>query len=291
MNSGIALVTGSTSGIGKATALELARAGYRVLASGRNPQKLAALVQEAAAAGVPLETVVLDVTDQGSIDQASGEVDRLTDGHGLDLLVNNAGYSETCPAEHLTAEVLRRQFETNVFGLVQVTHTFLPAMLRRGRGRIVIIGSIGSHVTIPILGAYHASKYALAALADAFRMETAERGVQVAIIEPAYVKTNFLDTAINVLEHSGGSQGHNAAILPTVRRFDPMGWLPGATPQQVARVVLRAARAERPHARYATSPGGWLLVWLLKLTPPFLTDLVLRAGLRFLQRGGKLTGR
>src|SRR5438045_2743485 len=129
------LITGATTGIGKHAALHLAKRGHRVIATGRSPKLLEALKREAAE--LPLDTVVLDVTSQTSIDAAAAEVNRLTDGHGVDALVNNAGYGHAGAMEEVSDRDLRAQFDTNVFGLMAVTRAFLPAMRARGAGRLV----------------------------------------------------------------------------------------------------------------------------------------------------------
>src|SRR5688572_2228340 len=153
------LVTGSTSGIGKHAALHLARRGHTVIATGRNEGALAKLAGEAP--GLSLSTVRLDVTDARSIAEAAKEVDRLTGGRGVDVLVNNAGYGLAAPVVELRDEDVRAQFETNVFGLIAVTRAFVPAMIARKRGRVINIGSIGGRITFPMFGAYHATKYAV----------------------------------------------------------------------------------------------------------------------------------
>jgi NADP-dependent 3-hydroxy acid dehydrogenase YdfG len=155
------LVTGATAGIGKHVALDLARRGHRVFATGRNAKALEALRAEATALGTTLVTVALDVTNQASIDEAAAVVKRETAGRGIDVLVNNAGYGQGGPALELDDATLRQQFDTNVFGLMAVTRAFAPEMIARGAGWIVNVSSVGGRVTFPFFGAYHASKYAL----------------------------------------------------------------------------------------------------------------------------------
>jgi NADP-dependent 3-hydroxy acid dehydrogenase YdfG len=149
------LITGATAGIGKHVALHLARKGYRVFASGRNAAALERLASEAA--GTALETLRLDVTDAASIEAAREEIDRRTDGHGVDVLVNNAGYGLAGALEELADADIRAQFDTNVFGLVAVTRAFLPAMRRRGSGRVLNVSSVGGRITFPLFGAYTAA--------------------------------------------------------------------------------------------------------------------------------------
>ena len=161
------LITGSTAGIGRYAAVQLAQAGHRVIATGRNEKALTSLVEQG---GGRIEAVKLDVTDASSIAEAAAAVDRLTAERGLDVLINNAGYGQPGALIDLTESDLRRQFETNVFGLMAVTKALLPALRRRGVAKILNISSVGGRITFPFAGAYHASKYAVEALSNALRM-------------------------------------------------------------------------------------------------------------------------
>src|SRR5687768_17647158 len=146
------LITGATAGIGRHAALALARAGNRVIATGRREAALAEVVAESGDTIVPL---VLDVDNKASIERAAAAVDELTNGRGLDVLVNNAGYATVGALAELSDEHLRAQFETNVFGLMAVTRAFLPAMLARGQGRVLNVSSVSGRMPAPLLGAYH----------------------------------------------------------------------------------------------------------------------------------------
>ena len=163
------LVTGASSGIGRDTALALAASGFHVIAAARRVAALEAL-RDAAPAGT-ITPLRLDLDDAASIAEAVTAVDRLTSGRGIDALVNNAGYATAGALVDLSDADLRAQFETNVFGLMALTRALAPAMIERGRGRIVNVSSVSGRVPAPVLGAYHASKYALEALSDALRME------------------------------------------------------------------------------------------------------------------------
>src|ERR1700733_9145953 len=171
MKSLIILITGATAGIGRHAALHLAHAGHRVIATGRRKDALAALAKEAK--GTKLETMELDVTVASSIEAAKAEVDKRTDGYGLDVLVNNAGYGLMGPLEEISDADLRAQYDTNVFGLVAMTRAFLPQMRLRGSGRIVNVSSMGGRMTFPFMGAYNSTKYAIESMSDALRMELA----------------------------------------------------------------------------------------------------------------------
>jgi NAD(P)-dependent dehydrogenase (short-subunit alcohol dehydrogenase family) len=267
----VILVTGATSGIGRDAALRLARAGHRVLAGGRRPDALA----ELAAAG-RVEPLALDVADAASVAAAHAEVERRTAGAGLDVLVNNAGYALPGPLEALTDADLRALFDTNVFGLLAVTRAFLPRMRERGAGRIVNVGSVMGRVTMPLLGAYNASKHAVAALTDALRMELAPFGVRVVLVEPGAVRSGFATRALAGLApyREPGSPyarvvaGSDAA-WERVYRF-------AAAPAAVSRAIERAATAPRPAARYVV-PGRYrLLLAALAASPRGLADAAKR---------------
>src|ERR671915_2319963 len=178
MPSGTVLVTGASSGIGEATALHLKELGFDAVAAVRKNEDAERL------AGRGLRTVKLDVTDVDSIDAARDELA----GGPLAGLVNNAGIAVAAPLEYLPLDQLRDQLEVNLVGQLAVTQRFLPA-LRAGRGRIVNVSSIGGRVALPLLGAYHASKFALEAISDTLRRELRSQGVDVIVIEPGGVKT------------------------------------------------------------------------------------------------------
>ncbi|MDF2739718.1 MAG: 3-oxoacyl-[acyl-carrier protein] reductase, partial [Actinomycetia bacterium] len=187
------LITGATSGIGRDAAVALAQAGHLVLAGGRRVDALAALVRHSEGRAEP---VVLDVTDPDSVEDARELVERRTGGRGLDVLVNNAGYALPGPLEALAERDLRELFDTNVFGLLAVTRAFLPPMRERGQGRVVNVGSIMGRVAMPLLGAYNASKHAVAAVTDALRMELAPFGITVVLVEPGAIRTGFAARAL-----------------------------------------------------------------------------------------------
>ncbi|MBA0050977.1 SDR family oxidoreductase [Streptomyces sp. AJS327] len=251
----VALVTGCSSGIGRATAARLHRAGLRVVATARKPETL----EEAARAG--MDTLPLDVTDAASAEAA---VEATTARHGgVDVLVNNAGYGLSGTVEETELERVREQFETNVLGLVRLTQLVLPGMRRRGGGRIVNVSSIFGRYAVPGGGLYAASKHAVEALSDALRLETAAFGVRVVAVAPGPVRTpwgqGFLDQLPTGRADSPYRGFHEraaeyyGAIYHRSRRS-----LAGAfaiEPERVAAVVERAVRARRPRARY---PVGFL---------------------------------
>jgi NAD(P)-dependent dehydrogenase (short-subunit alcohol dehydrogenase family) len=271
------LITGATSGIGRDAALRLQRAGHLVLAGGRRPEALAELVRAAAAGrGGRLEPLPLDVTDQASVEAARAQVQRLTGGAGLDVLVNNAGFALPGPLETLAESDLRRLFDTNVFGLLAVTRAFLPGMRERGGGRVVNVGSIMGRVTMPLLGAYNASKHAVVALTEALRMELAPFGITVVLVEPGAVRTRFAERALEGLgpyqdpaSPYAAALGGTEAAWARVYRFSP-------GPGSAGRAIVRAATSARPARRYVVPARNRLLLAGLAALPTAAADATKR---------------
>jgi NAD(P)-dependent dehydrogenase (short-subunit alcohol dehydrogenase family) len=272
----VILVTGAASGIGRDAALRLARAGHLVLAGGRRPGALAELAGEAAAAGGRLEPLALDVADGASVAAARAEVERLTGGRGLDVLVNSAGYALPGPLEALAEADLRALFDVNVFGMLAVTRAFLPGMRERGAGRVVNVGSVMGRVTMPLLGAYNASKHAVAALTDALRMELAPFGVRVVLVEPGAVRTGFAAAALARLAPYRGPGSPYAGVVARTDAAWARVYRFAAAPAVVSRAIERAATAGRPAARYVVPAGYRLLPAALAVTPVRLADAAKR---------------
>jgi NAD(P)-dependent dehydrogenase (short-subunit alcohol dehydrogenase family) len=267
------LITGATSGIGRDAALRLARAGHLVLAGGRRPDALAALARES---GGGVEPVVLDVTDPASVEAARGLVERRTSGRGLDVLVSNAGYALPGPLEALSEQDLRRLFDTNVFGLLAVTRAFVPAMRDRGQGRVVNIGSIMGRVTMPLLGAYNATKYAVAAMTDALRMELAPFGITVVLVEPGAIRTRFATTALAALAPYRDPASAYATALAGTEEAWARAYRFAPSPVGAGRAVVRAATAPRPAARYTVPVSNRLVVAALSALPTPVADATRR---------------
>jgi NAD(P)-dependent dehydrogenase (short-subunit alcohol dehydrogenase family) len=267
------LVTGATSGIGKDVAMTLAREGYRVFGTGRRAEPLAALAADCE--GLPLETLLLDVTDDGSIAAAAAAVAQRTDGYGLDILINNAGYGIATPIELITDADLRGQMDTNVVGVVKISQAFIPAMRKRGNGTIINISSVVGLVTLPMQGIYCATKHAVESLSDAMRQELAPFGIRVVIVEPGAIQTAFGDTALGQkasytaesTPYDSAFQAYEAMVKKTYRGA------PG--PEVISRAVSRLLRKSRPRARYLVPGSGRFLVWLFRLLPGWLLDRLL----------------
>ncbi|GAB4200833.1 MAG: oxidoreductase [Sandaracinaceae bacterium] len=264
------LVTGATSGIGKATALHLAQKGHRVIATGRNEEALAAL----RAAGV--EALSLDVTRAESIEACRAEVERLTGGAGLDVLVNNAGYGLFGPVEELSDEDVRKQFDTNVFGLLAVTRAFVPAMRNKGAGRVINVSSVGGRMVFPLGGVYHATKFAVEALSDALRLELRQFGIRVSVIEPGYIATEFTATTMGHLEKYVRSDSPYARAYTLVSDAEERLAKLAVGPESVARAIEHAATSRWPRARYVAPFYNAMGPWLMRVLPTWLTDWAFR---------------
>jgi NAD(P)-dependent dehydrogenase (short-subunit alcohol dehydrogenase family) len=278
------LITGATSGIGRDAALRLVRAGHLVLAGGRRREVLAELAR---AGGGRLEPVVLDVTDPASVAAARELVERRTGGRGPDVLVNNAGFALPGPLEALDERDLRELFDTNVFGLLAVTRAFLPAMRERGQGRVVNVGSIMGRVAMPLLGAYNASKHAVAGITDALRMELAPFGITVVLVEPGAIRTGFAARALaGLAPYRDPGSPYAAALAGTdaawsrVYRFAP-------GPASAGRAIARAATVDRPKARYVVPARNRLVVAALTGLPTAAADATKRRIMGLPGRAGR----
>jgi short-subunit dehydrogenase len=271
-NSKIVLITGATAGIGRTTALHLAKEGHHVIATGRKVAELESLRAEAA--GTKLETLILDVTSAASIEAAVRDVARITGGHGLDVLVNNAGFGVLGPSSEITDAEMRRQYETNVFGLMNVTRAFLPRMLERRAGRIVNVSSVGGRITLPYFGVYNSTKYAVESLSDALRYELRPFGIDVALIEPGVIRTNFESTAAANLQSV--QQGAYAAALGKYEQMSKMADRFASNPIVIAKAISRAVRARRPSARYVAPRSTNFILVFRAIAPTFVWDWAMR---------------
>ena len=252
------LITGCSSGIGRATAERLAARGWTVYATARRVDAIADL--EARGCRV----LALDVTDEDSMQAA---VRTVCDEHGaVGALVNNAGYSQSGAIEDVPLDEVRRQFETNVFGLVRMCQLVLPGMRAQHYGRIVNVSSMGANFTFPGGGFYHATKYAVEAISDALRFEVKGFGIDVVIVQPGFIKTDFAATASRAIESSTPAHGvyeqFNEAVADSTQNVyerGPMARL-GGGPETVARTIERAIASRTPKIRYRVTPSARLLV-------------------------------
>jgi len=288
----LALITGASTGIGRATALRLTASGWTVLAGVRDPAAGERLVAEAGATGrlVPL---ALEVTDHAQVAAAAARVDEevaragASAQSGLDALVNNAGIGIGGPLELVSADDLRRQFDVNVLAQVAVTQALLPALRRAGAnggagGRIVFVSSIGGRVAMAFTAPYAASKHAIEAFGDALRVELRSSGVQVALIEPGSVATPIWEKAqaeadaVSIPPDLHQQYGNvpaamNKVLADTARR--------GVPPEQVAETIERALTAPRMRARYVVGRDAKAMLLVKRLLPDLVFDRVVRRAL------------
>lgn len=267
------LVTGGTDGLGHATAILLAGEGYHVFAAGRDPQKRAALEQFAEEHKLTLETLDLDVTSDRSASQAVGEIERRAG--AVDVLVNNAGIAIAAVMEEITLDDLRKQFETNVIAPVRMAQLVLPGMRERGRGRIINMSSIAGKSSNPLMGPYSASKHALEAISDSMRMELVQFGIHVVLIEPGYIPTNISQTSAG-LSTRYMQNASRSAYARTYSGFLQM-WKKTVTrsrskPEDCARVIFEAIRAESPRPRYLVTREAKITAAMHWLLPDRLMD-------------------
>jgi NAD(P)-dependent dehydrogenase (short-subunit alcohol dehydrogenase family) len=268
------LITGCSSGIGHATAEHLAARGWTVYATARRTESIAELADRGC------KTLALDVTDEDSMRTAVAAVE---DAEGaVGVLVNNAGYSQSGAIETLPLELLRAQFETNVFGLVRMCQLVLPGMRRQGWGRIVNVSSMGGRLTFPGGGAYHGTKHAVEALSDALRFEVRGFGVDVVVIEPGLIKTRFGETAAGSIDAAAAAADDpyadfNAAVgTATAEVYEgPLARL-GGGPETVARAIERAITSRRPKTRYKVTPSARLILVQRRLLSDRAWDAFLR---------------
>jgi NADP-dependent 3-hydroxy acid dehydrogenase YdfG len=259
------VITGCSSGIGRATAERLAQKGHTVYATARKLRSV-----EDLAGCKPL---ALDVTDEGSMSAAVQTVQEAEG--GIDALVNNAGYSQNGAVESIPIDSVRAQFETNVFGLIRMSQLVLPGMRERRSGRIVNIGSMGGKLTFPGGGIYHATKHAVEAISDAMRFELGGFNVQVVLLEPGLIKTEFGATSVgSIADADDGVYEHfnHAVGAATTNAYDgPFGKL-GGGPEAVAKVVEKALTAKHPRARYTVTPSARIFLTQRALLPDALWD-------------------
>jgi NAD(P)-dependent dehydrogenase (short-subunit alcohol dehydrogenase family) len=262
----IALVTGASSGIGKATAERLATAGYKVYGTSR---------RGAQAGQRPFEMLALDVTRDESVEAAVSELMRL-EGR-IDLLVNNAGFGVApAAAEESSIEQARSIFETNFFGIVRMTRAVVPYMRKQGVGRIINIGSVLGFLPMPYGALYAATKHAIEGYSESLDHELRTRGIRVSVIEPAYTKTsfdaNFLEPDAKLDEYREIRAAVNERVREVLTTAD--------RPDVVADVVLKAAGAARPRLRYTAGGVASRLRFLRRFAPAGLVDAGIRRDLR-----------
>ena len=266
------LITGTSSGIGQATVQRLSRDPQLTVFA--TASRLSSIADLAAPGARVLD---LDVTDEDSMRNAVLSIE--AEQGSVGVLINNAGYGEYGSIEEVDLDKVRREFETNVFGLARLTQLVLPAMRAAGQGRIVNVGSMGGRLTFPMGGYYHASKYAVEAISDALRYEVAPFGIKVSLIEPGIIRTGFSDVAASSLSTSGTPQGPYSALSRAVDKQLAGAYRSGLIavgPDAVARAIERAVTAAHPRPRTVVTPAGKSLVHLRRLLGTRAWDALLR---------------
>lgn len=268
----VALVTGATSGIGKATALRLAAQGFYVFAAGRNLDA----VDDIKVTNV--EALHLDVTSDESIEKALETV--MAHSGRIDVLVNNAGYGAYGVVEEMSLEDAQKQFDVNVFGAVRLIKAVLPSMRRQRSGVIVNVSSVAGKLSVPVMGWYSASKHALEALSDALRVEVKPFGVKVVVVEPGYIKTSFQETALEQSEDVKQLDVYKG-LRSEFMNFQRENESEGAEPYAVAAVIEKAVTADRPQARYLAPFSANLLTLGKRLLGDWPFDVFLARSLKW----------
>jgi NAD(P)-dependent dehydrogenase (short-subunit alcohol dehydrogenase family) len=269
------LVTGCSSGIGLATAKRLSQNGaFAVWATARDVKSLAPLDQ----AGC--RVAALDVEREDTMPPVIEAIEK--EHGGVWALVNNAGYSQSGALETLPVAKLRKQFETNVFGLVRLTQLVLPGMRRLGGGRVVNVSSMGGTLTFPGGGAYHASKYAVEALSDALRFECEPSNIQVVVIQPGTIRTGFAEAVAKEIPKADAGDRFgpfNTRIVQATKEAYEKGPLKalGGEPDDVARVIEKALTVRRPKTRYPVTASARLLMWQRSMMSDRMWDAFLRS--------------
>ncbi len=261
-----AVVTGSSSGIGLLTAVELARAGYFVVATMRDPARRSRLDEAAAQAGVAgrIEVRPLDITAFDAIPAAVAAIAR--DRGRIDVLVNNAGFSLAGMAEDLTLAEIRDQLETNFFGHVAMTKAVLPIMRAQRSGHIIMVSSVSGIVAQPMISSYSASKFALEGWSEAARIETHSLGIRIVLVEPGAYKTDIWDRNVKI---GAGALDPASPNKERSQRFAEFvkGQVHKRDAREVARLIVRIAQDPNPRLRYRCGPDAHLQTWIRRLLP------------------------
>ena len=271
MSNRVALITGASSGIGEATALQLLTAGYTVFGAARRVDRMAALAE----AGV--QVLAMDVTDDASM--ADGVRNILEQTGRIDVLVNNAGFGSYGALEDVPMVDARYQFEVNLFGLARLTQLVLPTMRRQRSGRIINISSVGGKIYEPLGGWYHATKFAVEGLSDSLRLELAPFGIQVVVIEPGAIRTEWGGIAADNLRKTSGTGVYAKQAEKIASVFSSADNNPrlGSPPSVIADAIEKAATAKRPRIRYVAGGGAKPMLFVRRLLPDRAFDRVIRA--------------
>lgn len=250
----IAVVTGSSSGIGFETALLLARSGFHTYATMRNLEKSKSITEIANTEKLPLQVVQLDVNDDISVKNAIDKIVSAAENKRIDALVNNAGYGLFGPLEDTSIEEIKAQFETNFFGVIRVTQQVLPIMRKQhsGGGTIVNVSSVGGRIGVPVLSAYQSTKFALEGLSESMSYELEPFGIRVVIIEPGFIRTNIVNSSTSAQKALDPKSPYFPLTQKVKNHFKSMmeNASSSSPPEEVAKVILQAITSKNPQLRY-----------------------------------------
>jgi NAD(P)-dependent dehydrogenase (short-subunit alcohol dehydrogenase family) len=273
----VVLLTGASDGLGKAAAILLAERGYRVFGTGRSAEKLAQLETLAREKKLPLDTLEMDVCDDESV--RCGVASVRSKAGDIDVLINNAGFAFSIAFEDLRLQDWRRQFETNVFGLIRVTQAVLPRMRERRQGRIVMVSSVAGFLTVPLQGPYSASKHAVEAISNALRHELYPFGVHTVLIEPGYIVSGIQQVGLSLAQPYMDKiqRGPYAKIYSsTWSAANSTRAKSKTTPEDCARVILEAVESPRPRARYEVTSLAKIAKWGRRILSDRVADRWIR---------------
>ena len=264
----IILITGCSSGIGFDAAKTLAQRGHQVIATCRKIEDMEKLTQ------LGLDGILLDLNDNASIASAFKTVTTMTDGK-LDVLINNAGYGQIGALEDLTAELVLAQFQTNVFGLMELTRRVIPIMREQGHGRIINVSSVLGVISLPLKGAYNASKYAVEGLSDTLRLELKPAGIDVITIEPGPIDSAWSQTLMGSFNHidiekSVFKEQYKAMIAHSTQKKSDSPFTKKAS--AVTKKMIHAIESSKPKAKYPVTFVAYLLIFLRRILPTWLLD-------------------
>ena len=249
----IAVVTGSSSGIGFETALLLARSGFHTYATMRNLEKSKNITEIANTEKLPLQVVQLDVNDDISVKNAIDKIVAAAENKRIDVLVNNAGYGLFGPLEDISIEEIKAQFETNFFGVIRVTQQVLPVMRNQSiGGTIVNVSSVGGRIGVPVLSAYQSTKFALEGLSESMSYELEPFGIRVVIIEPGFIRTNIINSSASAEKALDPKSPYFPLMQKVKNHFKSMmeNASSSSPPEEVAKVILQSITSKNPQLRY-----------------------------------------
>lgn len=262
------LVTGAATGIGRDTAIALAERGHDVIASAASLEDLNELQKHVKEHGLKMTFIKLDVLDEQDRKQAAKRKP--------DVLINNAGVGESGPLIEIPMERVRSNFETNVFANLHLAQLVGQRLIRKGEGRIIIVGSTAGRLVVPYMGAYHMTKFALEAVADNLRTELEQFGVFVSLIEPGKINTGF-NQEMQATKHEWLTEESAYAFeIPKMKQAENTFWDGGYSTKSVVKAIVHAVEAKKPRTRYVAPRSNAPMIWLAQFLPDRFVDWATR---------------